>query len=504
MRGSEHRYLLGAALALGACVTPPTPTPDAGVRSDASVRRDAGPDGGVNDGGALDGGDGGGDGGVVPPGCPTDSPPVPERVLFVGNSFTFTANMPRTFQSLAAAAGYPEPMVVSRAIGGQTLEGHRADTARDGAPARVAEGWDVVVLQELSTRPTDSIGPAEQFKVDATWFYDLAKTANPATRVLLYETFARRFSHSIYPDTFADPADMQAQLRFHYDDCADRYIPAFSTATSATDVEVARVGDAWELQLDSGEPPRLHGVDDYHPSAEGAYLTAAVFFGTVYGRRSDGLPAIGVSDEDARALQARADMMTGATARAPIYECPLVIPLGSRVAVDFGSADAPGWPAHSALDGASGPLRTLEGEPTSITVHAAGWNGIQTGGRADNTLGLPPDVSRDTLWVGSFAGHDEALPLRAVVSLRGVPEGEYELVLFASRTGDDAGAGRLTRYTVGGETRDLDVADNTSRTVTFAPLRPTDGELDIEIRVSPDGAARFAYIGALVLTRLGP
>lgn len=101
-----------------------------------------------------------------------------------------------------------------RAIGGQTLEGHRADTAVEGAPSIVGEGWDVVILQEFSTRPTDAIGDPAQYKEDATYFHDLALTAQPDAQVILYETFARRASHPYYPGTFTDPADMQAQLRF--------------------------------------------------------------------------------------------------------------------------------------------------------------------------------------------------------------------------------------------------------------------------------------------------
>ena len=94
----------------------------------------------------------------MPDRCDEPLPEAPSRILFVGNSFTFTANMPRTFEQLVAASGFPVPEVGVRAIGGQTLEGHRADTAIEGAPSLVGEGWDVVILQELSTRPTDCAG----------------------------------------------------------------------------------------------------------------------------------------------------------------------------------------------------------------------------------------------------------------------------------------------------------------------------------------------------------
>ncbi|MEZ4250161.1 MAG: hypothetical protein R3B99_18165 [Polyangiales bacterium] len=295
----------------------------------------------------LDAGDGDADvdAGIEPDLCAMeDRDADPRRVFFLGNSFTFTYDLPGLFRQLASAGGFTPPIVDSYTVGGQTLQGHRADSAANAGPARIPEGWDVVILQELSTRPTDAIGPAEQFKVDATYFHDLARDANPDGRVILYETFARRAGHALYPATFADPEDMQAQLRFHYDDAADEYIPRFTESVVPPNVEVARVGDAWEAQLALGEPPRLHGSDDYHPSRAGAYLSALVFVGTVYGRSTIGLPAIGVDDATALALQESADLVTGATRPVPSIACPAGIEVGDALSLSL-STHLRGWPA---------------------------------------------------------------------------------------------------------------------------------------------------------------
>lgn len=443
----------------------------------------------------------GADAAVADP-CAAPLPRTPSRVLFVGNSFTFTANMPRTFERLVEASGFPVPEVGVRAIGGQTLEGHRADADPDGAPALVREGWDVVVLQELSTRPTDAIGDPERFKEDATWFHDLAITAEPEAQVVLYETFARRAGHPYYPATFTDPADMQAQLRFHYEDCADGYIPANSTVVMERPVIVARVGDAWERVLSAGEPPRLHGDDDYHPNDSGAYLTALVFFGTLYGRRVEGLPALGIDASFVSELQAAADAITGAERAVPAIECPRGVPVGDALAIDFGPDPAPGWATVDELGETVGPLTTAGGVLTDARVSVRGFSGTQTGGSAINDLGLPATVSADSLWVGSFDGHEAALGMRAHVALEGLSPGEYTLELFASRDGDDGGNGRLTRYAVGGRALDLEVSDNRDRAATFDAVSPdADGTLDLEVSVSPDGRARFAYAGMLRLTR---
>ncbi len=489
--------LLALALA-GGCVED-LPAADAGSFDDAGPRADAGvePDAGADPdaGGDLDAG-------ADPDAGPGDAgPPPPSEIFFVGNSFTFGGPVPDLVRDLAVYAGHPEPNVEYRAIGGQTLAGHRADADAAGAPARVAEGWDVVVLQEFSTRPTDQVGPAERFKEDATWFYDLAKMANPDCEVILYETWARRAGHSIYNATFTDPVQMQAELRFHYNDAADRYIPMFSAAARPSDVRVAPAGDAWELQLAGGEPPRLHASDDYHASAAGAYLNALVIYSTIYRRAADGLiPLRGLDEATAAQLQASANMASGQVGHAVGPLLPFAV--GDAVRVDLGPRMVEGWGWIAGTDRTVGPLSTEALAESSARATAWGFSGVQEGGRDVNTLGYPGDVSRDTLWVGSFDGHAAALDLEARVVLRGLAPARYRLELFASRDGDDGGRGRLTRYRVEGDFVDLDASDNEDRVATLEVRPDARGEVVLRIAVSPDGAARFGYLGALRAVRL--
>ena len=118
---------------------------------------------------------------------------------------------------------------------------------------------------------------------------------------------------------------MQAELRFHYNDAADNYIPMFSAAARSSDVRVAPAGDAWEIQLAGGEPPVLHADDDYHAGAAGAYLNALVIYSTIYRRAADGLiPLRGVEDTVAAQLQASANAATGAVGHGPVYD---VVPM---------------------------------------------------------------------------------------------------------------------------------------------------------------------------------
>ena len=239
------------------------------------------------------------------------------RVLFIGNSFTLQGPVPDLVARFARESGFVNVTIDFRAVSGQSLAWHRADASPDGAPARLREGWDVVVLQDFSTRPTDALGEPDEFKDDVTWFYERAKEANPAARLVLYETWARRAGHPIYDTAFSSPAQMQAQLRRHYTDAADRYVPRFATVSPGEPVEVARVGDAWELQLGRDADLMLYAADDYHASAAGQYLSAAVLFGTIFDRPAKGLPAIDVPPRTAATLQTTADAVTGHGVRLP-------------------------------------------------------------------------------------------------------------------------------------------------------------------------------------------
>lgn len=480
-------------IVLGGCAPDPVSPADGGMdvplddggmpmmEDDGGWPSDGGTDGDPDDAGPFDAG-----------------PPPPRSVFFVGNSFTFGGPVPNLVQSLATYAGFEEPNIEYRAIGGESLEGHRTDPAPGGAPARVSEGWDAVVLQEHSVRPTDQLGDPEGFKRDAAWFYDLAKIANPDAEVVLYQTWARRFNHSYYPRTFADPAAMQAELRRHYRDAGERL-----------GVRVAPVGDAWEVQLGLDgmrEPPRLHDGDDYHAGPAGQYLNALVLYATLFRARADGLvPLNGLDEATATVLQASANTVTEQTGWGPRFR-PQPIDDGAEVRVDIGPlwGAGEGWHALTETRGTIFDLSTATGAPSTARVTAWGFSGVQEGGRSDNALGLPADVSRDTLWVGTFDGHAAALGMEARVVVRGLPAGRYDLELFASRTGDDEGRGRLTRYRIADASVDLEVADNTDRVARFEDVRPDlRGEIVIRVTISPDGGARFAYAGTVRITRAG-
>jgi hypothetical protein len=71
------------------------------------------------------------------------------RILFIGNSYTYFNDLPRTLQAMALASEPSAAIEVGTAlIGGATLKQHWGDTA---VIEKIRHGeWDYVVLQEQS------------------------------------------------------------------------------------------------------------------------------------------------------------------------------------------------------------------------------------------------------------------------------------------------------------------------------------------------------------------
>lgn len=404
-------------------------------------------------------------------------------------------------------AGWATPHVEYSAIGGESLRGHRD---RASTITLVDQGdWDVVVLQEYSTKPTDNIGDPLEFKTDVTWFHDRIRASSPNARIVLYETWARHPDHSFYPGSFENTEQMQAQLRFHYNDAANDFIPQHAEALVDPPVEVAPVGDAWESHLFEPDALRLHGSDDYHAGSRGKYLNGLVIYSTIYNRSALDQTARGLQSEEAIRLQQSADATTGKTIPGGPSGLPRPVGLvaGEAVLIDFGSQPSfePGW---NNLDDATSSrqdnLRTIEDQASTLDVAVTvNFGGVNSNGLGENDLGYPTEATTDSFFAGSFDDHADGLLNPGQITVQGLdPAGQYDLLIFSSRTGDDGGRGRLTRYTVDGQFEDLEVADNAAEHVRFDNVYPTpNGELTIDVAVSPAGRSRFAYIGVLELAR---
>ncbi|MGE7273234.1 hypothetical protein [Brevibacillus panacihumi] len=271
----------------------------------------------------------------------------PVKVLFVGNSFTYTRpptqeynvdnitdmnyenflnHAPGRTQPFSGIAGIFEAMTtqaglsydVSHSVrGGATLRGHYLNTNPENWDMRGnigAETWDVVILQGNSTEGLARangnllefktyvdklekwihIGDEEQYRESDIYpggsvklqMVPANENKSGDTVIYLYQPWAR--PDMIYPkgSPYESLEDMTGDLSEVYDEAA---------SSNEHIAGVAPVGNAFLRAVQEGvavrnpyEPSR-HGVDlwweedQYHSSKYGSYLSALIMFGTITG-----------------------------------------------------------------------------------------------------------------------------------------------------------------------------------------------------------------------------
>lgn len=285
-------------------------------------------------------------------GSPARAADRPLNILVYGNSFMAGPNVPGTLACLAVAAGKPKPNVVNAAVFSMDLAYHIANTTTvvinpytkkpispisqktdqptnfisDDSLNKSASGkWDYVVLQDVSTKPTDAktfqgtiwgvptkTSNSTSFKNDVQTLYGMVKADSPKVKLLLVETWAQypgisplatqpegaRYSvlNRLYP-TLAGKKDaagylaasnqMQLEVKKYCGEAVEQVKSAFPDA----DAVVVPVGDAMKA---TGKPtfdPTYAGYDPSywevtagysHESSKGALLMALLLYRQIY------------------------------------------------------------------------------------------------------------------------------------------------------------------------------------------------------------------------------
>jgi hypothetical protein len=207
-------------------------------------------------------------------------------VLFVGNSYTYVNDLPDTFAALAASGGHSVQTGMA-ATGGATLADHA--TSGDAQAAISSAHWNVVVLQEQSQIPS-----VESFR--QTQMY-------PAARQLVAEIRAAG-AEPIFFLTWAHRDGWPENGLLGYSSMQAAVADGYLTIASEEQAAIAPVGYAWMTLLARAPSIQLWQGDGVHPTPDGTYLAACVFYATVFAQSPRGLAFHGgVPDADAATLQ---------------------------------------------------------------------------------------------------------------------------------------------------------------------------------------------------------
>ena len=175
------------------------------------------------------------------------------RVLFIGNSLTYTNDVPAIVQALAETSGNKRLVFKTVAYPDFSLEDHwnRGDARR-----AIGEGkWDVVVLQQ---------GPS----------------ALAESRKLLVE-YTRRFADEIRSRGAKPALYMVWPSRARFGDF-NRVIESYAEAARSVDGMLFPVGEAWQIAWQHKPELALYSSDNFHPSIAGSYLAAMIIYQQLY------------------------------------------------------------------------------------------------------------------------------------------------------------------------------------------------------------------------------
>lgn len=204
--------------------------------------------------------------GLLQAGCssPSASPSPPTdaelRLLFVGNSLTYTNDLP----GLIAALAWADNMSIETSAETYPDFGLEDHLNRGDAADAITQGrWDIVVLQQ---------GPSS--------------LPESRANLLMYTT---RFADLITP-TGAKPALYMVWPASNRQGDFDGVSRSYTEAAEAVDGYLFPVGEAWRAAWQEDASLALYGPDGFHPSLLGTYLAAVVIFAQVSGRSPVGLP----------------------------------------------------------------------------------------------------------------------------------------------------------------------------------------------------------------------
>ncbi|WP_118974464.1 PKD domain-containing protein [Taibaiella koreensis] len=196
------------------------------------------------------------------------------RVLFLGNSYTEVNNLPQVIANLAVASG-DQLIYQSNTPGGQTFQQHCSNSTTLSLIAQ--GGWDYVVLQEQSQRPSFSDGQvANEVYPYAKKLDSLIHRASPCAKTVFYMTWGYKNGDAgncpVWPP-ICTYSGMDSMLYLRYSIMAEDNEAWLSPAG-----RVRRRVRALNPSIE------LYAADGSHPTAAGTFAAALSFYTLLYGK----------------------------------------------------------------------------------------------------------------------------------------------------------------------------------------------------------------------------
>jgi hypothetical protein len=185
------------------------------------------------------------------------------RVLFVGNSLTYSNSLPELVRSVALLMG--DTITVHMEAAGSTALIDHLNGASNAVGVLASNSWNTVVLQQ---GPTPRGICRDSLVLWTQMFDPLIKRSGARTALMM-----------TWPSKFARP------------DLFDEVRVSFQQAAGAVHGTFLPAGEAWRIAWSEDPALPLYSGDDFHPSALGSLLAALEIHGRLSGRNLHSLPA---------------------------------------------------------------------------------------------------------------------------------------------------------------------------------------------------------------------
>jgi hypothetical protein len=226
---------------------------------------------------------------------------APVKVLFVGNSYIYSNDLPGAVVALAEARNETPKLIVDQTTGGAGTLESLWDAGSAAGKIR-SKDWDIVVLQERRGRPVDRTGPDG--------------LGGEYGRNTLFVPYAKKFDQVIRDRGAITMFMMTWKVPALVGTTQDLWTDSIDALAKDLHAEVSPAGRALEIVLRQ-KPTFPFYADAYpgHPTPAGTYLIACCFYAAIYGKDPVGLPPcvitahgafVGVNPADARLVQSAA------------------------------------------------------------------------------------------------------------------------------------------------------------------------------------------------------
>jgi len=196
----------------------------------------------------------GSSGGVEP------DPDASIRILFIGNSLTYTNDLPAMVKALSDSAGLPATQVAMVAYPNFALEDHWNSGDARGVLAK--GGWTHVVMQQGPSALEESRVSLLQWT--GTLAAEIRAKGGKPGMYMVWPSTARSFDF-------------------------DRVSESYRLAAESVDGLLFPAGDAWRAAWKRNSGLALYGGDGFHPSSLGTYLAALTIVAVIHERSPVGL-----------------------------------------------------------------------------------------------------------------------------------------------------------------------------------------------------------------------